>query len=72
MKTEQEARQTRCCGPEGCGKIAPQAEGGPWPPMWPRFCIASECMAWRWNELVTAHEPISDKTPGYCGLAGKP
>ena len=25
-------------------------------------CVASECMAWRWNT----------KTTGYCGLAGKP
>ena len=28
------------------------------------FCIASRCMAWRWEDRL--HER------GYCGLAGKP
>lgn len=39
MMIEAEARQRRCCGPEGCG--APMPEVG-------RTCIAGECMAWRW------------------------
>jgi len=47
-------------------------------------CLASDCMAWRWNALqvVTAKEmgtgAIKDSTDtftaecgGYCGLAGK-
>ena len=32
-------------------------------------CIASECMAWRWNP--EGHIPNKGKQ-GYCGLAGKP
>ena len=30
-------------------------------------CIASECMAWRWQK-----EYGDGKTEGYCGLAGTP
>lgn len=38
--TEEEAKNTRCCGPEGCGQpgIMPAS----------RWCIGSACMAWRW------------------------
>ena len=37
-------------------------------------CIASDCMAWRWDENMTMGE--LKKTPkeqlkGFCGLAGK-
>lgn len=31
-------------------------------------CIASKCMAWRWNEATAT----SRRGLGYCGLAGKP
>lgn len=45
----------------------------------PSYCIASECMAWRWNEpeivaqrseggSTTTH--YEGSTQGYCGLAG--
>ena len=30
-------------------------------------CIASDCMAWRWED-----GPMDDELHGYCGLAGKP
>ena len=30
-------------------------------------CLASECMAWRWEDIAR-RKPID----GYCGLAGKP
>lgn len=37
-------------------------------------CIASECMAWRWNtrnfEGIEIPDPNTKR--GYCGLAGKP
>ena len=29
------------------------------------FCIASQCMVWRW-------EVAQEGTSGYCGLAGRP
>lgn len=28
------------------------------------YCVAYQCMAWRWNDPSTKNE-------GYCGLAGK-
>lgn len=33
-------------------------------------CIASECMAWRFNSAVLAADNIDRR--GYCGLAGVP
>jgi hypothetical protein len=43
--TEQDARTRRCCGPEGCGHyvLRATASGAD------RYCLASGCMAWRWN-----------------------
>lgn len=37
-------------------------------------CIASQCMAWRWVEIMARDIPpnIEFHQPGYCGLAGKP
>jgi hypothetical protein len=32
------------------------------------YCIASRCMAWRWDLDTVATEPHE----GYCGLAGEP
>lgn len=79
MKTEDEARKTRCCGPLGCGTILPEPH---------RMCVASECMAWRWDaELYNKFtgKPLSETarsgnypiewrqtTDGYCGLAETP
>lgn len=60
------ARRLRCCGPVGCGERVAGftaakrgIEGGEG-----RYCIASDCMAWR----------VSDQyvDMGHCGLAGKP
>ena len=31
-------------------------------------CVASGCMAWRWDRTY----PGDGLTSGYCGLAGKP
>jgi hypothetical protein len=31
------------------------------------FCIASDCMKWRWRESIWAGK----ETLGYCGLGGK-
>lgn len=36
------------------------------------LCIASECMAWRWDEWDANGGRQMTKTHGYCGLAGKP
>jgi hypothetical protein len=30
-------------------------------------CIASRCMAWRWD-----YDQYGDATEGFCGLAGRP
>ena len=40
-------------------------------------CIASECMAWRWQqdtrvEIVRGEYVSKNPLHGYCGLAGKP
>jgi hypothetical protein len=69
--TEDEAKQKRCCGPEGCGFTDPRQDdclNGE------RWCIGSACMAW----VVTARagQSIPDGTSliwnkhneGYCGL----
>lgn len=37
--TEDEARLSRCCGPEGCGGNSTNGSG--------RYCLESFCMAWR-------------------------
>lgn len=36
MLTQDEAKKTRCCGPDDCGDAG-------------RKCVASGCMAWRWH-----------------------
>lgn len=36
------------------------------------LCIASECMAWRWDYIEVSLDTAGDPTKGYCGLAGKP
>ena len=47
-------------------------------------CIASDCMAWRWEDTNESHKRFEREWPsvnpdvpvperrGYCGLAGKP
>ena len=43
-------------------------------------CIASDCMAWRWNKTGRSIHRVGEKpmvsdevdNTGYCGLAGKP
>lgn len=37
-------------------------------------CIASECMAWRWQyrDEVTGEPQAMGQLRGYCGLGGKP
>lgn len=36
-------------------------------------CIASECMAWRWDPKCLDEGGFKHANPkGYCGLAGKP
>lgn len=83
--TEDEAHQTKCCGPEGCGRFNEQPYGARW-------CVGSGCMAWRWRKVpnpewrdtsgwattsVGQPNPLSrppygidSETDGYCGLAG--
>lgn len=86
--TEEEAKTKECCGPPGilkaitaaafvtnvtdfdtpyAKKLAAELDGG-------SKCIASRCMAWRWDPLTRYQdEPgkVRDVS-GYCGLAGKP
>lgn len=72
--TEDEASNSRCCGPKGCGREDPFRGDE-------RFCIASACMAWRGERTdriakdKDGYEFIQENVPtglGYCGLAGKP
>ena len=71
LLTEEEAKTKRCCGPEGTGIVHFGGEDREWIALWPgetkcdsqRFCIASQCMAWR------LHNPFDEI--GFCGLAGK-
>ena len=35
-------------------------------------CIASDCMAWRWDEFINITPEADVIREGYCGLAGKP
>lgn len=73
MMTEEQAFQTRCCGPEGCGYPGTL----PYPARW---CIASQCMAWRWISRLSVDNPSHtpgagqtiDRSHGYCGHAGQP
>lgn len=71
LNTVGDALNTRCCGPEGCGRRGSYNE---------RFCLADCCMAWRWAYKAKEGSPTGlfpdppikyerlDK--GYCGLAG--
>lgn len=77
--TENEAQVTQCCGPDGCGYF----NDDPRPARW---CVASACMAWRWDEPWTGMTEegsggdlvyrISRKPgqprQGFCGLGGVP
>lgn len=67
FKTEAEAHKIRCHLSFATGPI-PQVVGiGPIHP--PAFCIASQCMAWRWSHQDTgAHDPPT----GFCGAAVLP
>lgn len=81
--TQQAAKFKLCCGPEGCGDIIKPADDVPL-----RICIASGCMAWRWQTAIfnlktqkwmqptDKLEPDGFETRvtdvGYCGLAGVP
>lgn len=59
MKTEAEARKTVCH--KTLAMSLPD----------PRPCIASECMAWRFEDRPMGSDILSE-LEGYCGLAGKP
>lgn len=86
--TEEDAKKKRCCGPEGAGAsvmttISMQDNRAIPAPGYPRYCIASECMAWRKHfefvDAVTGGVPnpmfsfteCRDSGKGYCGLAGE-
>ena len=36
-----------------------------------QMCMASDCMAWRWEEQCETCLQAGLKESGYCGLAGK-
>lgn len=65
-KTESEARQCFCPFVHPTFIEGPPFNGNP-------TCIASECMAWRWDQSERLAFPDDDNEPlGHCGLAGKP
>jgi hypothetical protein len=72
---ETEAKNKRCCGPDGCGE---QRHGNPEVARW---CIGSLCMAWRKVDQIgigpdgkLRDRDLDGRTKwvyrGYCGLAG--
>jgi hypothetical protein len=67
LLTEEEAKEKGCCQPlnfEECN-LGPVSCAGK--------CIASVCMAWRWDENGLWGESYpKEKWVGWCGLAGKP
>jgi hypothetical protein len=62
LLTEQEAKTKVCCR-ETKPVIPPYWQSGTI-----AYCIASECMAWRWYYKGLAKL----NTNGYCGLGGNP
>jgi hypothetical protein len=73
--TEDQAKTTRCCDPNGCGEVRDDNRGSP--DNAPRYCISSACMAWRWIPKAGTDENAqpnyyAGQWQGYCGLAGKP
>lgn len=82
--TEDQAKLTRCCGPEGCGirrredlervrrergQHNTDAELFAALQLAPRYCIGSACMGWRWRVTPSA-ACVGAPESGYCGHAG--
>ena len=67
MRTEEEAKATRCCGPTGCGALRPaktvENATRVVPVDFDRFCIGSACMAWR-ASTETWELPADSKMDG--------
>ena len=51
MFTEWQAKEHRCCGPEGCGTMNRDLDISN-PDALLHYCIGSACMAWRWWPLM--------------------
>ncbi len=67
--TDELARTKQCCV-TGCGKTDPIHDS-----TGIRYCIGSQCMGWRWTEIMIDGRDsyISEPGPkGYCGRAGLP
>ena len=75
MKTPDEARQCWCPfarlldGDQTNAAAATNRMGDKWGHT---FCIADECMAWRWERDLATKVAAVEGDKGYCGLAGKP
>ena len=74
MRTEAEAKK-KWCSHAVASHTNPRAgfDGAGTPPIFP--CIASACMAWRWECFLPVDgfgNVTWSATHGYCGLAGKP
>lgn len=88
MINEDEAKQRRCCGPEGCGCKKPDSyhEDGNDVIIisnTERYCAGPDCMGWRksGSKFKDNQGKLHDRNltdmgewidVGYCGLAGKP
>lgn len=79
LKTAELAQQTRCCGPDGCGRLVEGDLAMREPKRWPhgpgRYCIGTGCQAWRFIAVVVTGSQGTQtmlSKEGYCGLAGIP
>lgn len=61
LHSEDQAKRQHCCGPEGTGNFIRDGRDQP-----RRWCMASGCMAWRWEH---EKEPLTEKQLRSAGMA---
>ena len=67
--TESEAKQMKCCGPKGCGRLITTESLHTSTTV--KCCDTTKCMGWRW-ENQSAKSLEDNGRMGFCGLSGRP